>query len=74
MLHFSGLGQNDLEYIDISMETEPRKSSLLEALSRAGFGWKVSGTYRLLPCPLGTYLNPSASHRSDLKCVECPAG
>ena len=38
-------------------------------LKRAGFANATLGALKLLPCPLGTFVNASR-----LECVECPAG
>ena len=50
------------------------KQALLEAFRRAGFANQTQGEIKLLPCPLGTFVNKSVSGSDDLKCLECPAG
>jgi len=71
---FSGLGQDDTEYIDITEEGFFVREVLFEAFSRAGFANQTHGKYRLLPCTLGTFVNQTVSNSNDLKCLECPAG
>ena len=41
---------------------------MLEAFGR------TIGKYKLLPCPVGTFVNPSVNDPSKLKCMDCPAG
>lgn len=69
---FSGLGQDDSEYIDVSKGWH--KDTFSEVFGRAGFANKIRGEYKLLPCPLGTFVNSSVSGPRGLKCLECPAG
>ena len=72
---FRGLGQNDSEFIDISKEEEHVKEFLSELFIRAGFARSLTPSKdRLLPCPLGTFVNKSVTVSNDLKCLECPAG
>jgi len=71
---FSGLGQDDTEYIDISKEFGSVKDVLFEVFGRAGFANQTYGKYKLLPCTLGTFVNQTVSNYNDLKCLECPAG
>ena len=71
---FSGLGQDDTEYIDISEEVGFVKDVLFEAFGRAGFANQTHGKYKLLKCTLGTFVNQTVSDRANLKCLECPAG
>ena len=71
---FSGLGQDDTEYIDISEEDVNVRGVLFEAFGRAGFANQTHGKYKLLPCTLGTFVNQTVSDRANLKCLECPAG
>lgn len=70
----SGLGQGDSEYIAIGGIQQVIRSIVFEALGRAGFASQTHGPNNLLPCPLGTFVNPSVSDAKELKCVECPAG
>ena len=72
---FSGVGQNDSEFIDISKEQKDVKEFLSELFIRAGFTRALTTSKdRLLPCPLGTFVNKSVTVPNDLKCLECPAG
>ena len=66
---FSGPGQNDVELIDISRFIVV--PDLLLAFKQAGFADESIDEYKLLPCPLGTFVNASSK---DPKCLECPAG
>ena len=69
ILLFSGPGQNYPELIDISRyDFLP---DLLLAFKQAGFANQSIDKYKLLPCPLGTFVNASSK---DPKCLECPAG
>ena len=45
-----------------------------EAFGQAGFAKCAHHRDKLLPCPVGTFVNPSARDPNDLKCRECPAG
>ena len=72
---FSGLGQNDSEFIDISNVQKGVKEFLSELFIRAGFARALTTSKdRLLPCPLGTFVNKSVTDANGLKCLECPAG
>ena len=72
---FSGVGQDDTEYIDISLENNLDVQRILfEAFGRAGFANQSRGKYQLLPCTLGTFVKQTVSNSDDLKCLECPAG
>ena len=73
-LVFSGLGQDENEYIDISNGHVTLKEILFEAFGQSGFANQTHGKYKLLPCSLGTFVNQSVSNIDDLKCLECPAG
>ena len=66
---FSGPGKNDAELIDISSYNY--LPDLLLAFKQAGFADDSIDEYKLLPCPLGTFVNASSK---DPKCLECPAG
>ena len=71
---FSGLGQDENEYIDISGVKDEDREILFEAFGRAGFAHQTHGKYKLLPCTLGTFVNQTVRNSNDLKCLECPAG
>ena len=68
---FSGLGQDDSEFIDIP--DDMNRDAMLKAFGRVGFvrQMRTSRSYKLLPCPLGTFIDPSAS---VFHCSACPAG
>ena len=48
------------------------------ALHLSGFANKLNSSDKLLPCPLGTYVNFSVNDAmdfsKDVECSECPAG
>ena len=67
--HFSGLEQDDSEYIDIQGSLV--RDELLSAFKKSGFANQSVGEYRLLPCSLGYFVNASSE---DNNCIECPAG
>ena len=70
---FSGVGQDDSKYIDVSNYSFVRYTLLL-AFQQAGFANRARGEYKLLPCSLGTFVNSSSNDPNALKCLECPAG
>ena len=70
IFHFSGLGHDDSEYIDISQMYAVR-DQLLSAFKRSGFANQSLGYYKLRPCSLGWFVNASSAVN---KCIECPAG
>ena len=47
------------------------KEQLLAAFKKSGFANQSLGKYKLLPCPLGSFVNASSEAN---KCIECPAG
>ena len=71
LLLFSGVGQDDSEYIDISQQDSWLIMQLLTAFKQAGFANQSVGYFKLLQCSLGTFVNASAT---AIKCIECPAG
>ena len=73
IFHFSGVGHDHSEYIDISSLTSYLmiKEQLLAAFKKSGFANQSLGKYKLLPCPLGSFVNASSEAN---KCIECPAG
>ena len=44
---------------------------LLLAFKQSGFANQIPGSYKLLPCTLGWFVNASSEAK---KCIECPAG
>ena len=77
---FSGFGEDKSNYIDLSgigvswWISGFVTKTLLEVFGRAGFANSALGTYKLRPCPLGTFVNTSANDPSDYNCLKCPAG
>ena len=72
IFHFSGVGHDDSEYINISSFTSSwLKDQLLPAFKQSGFANQSLGKYKLLPCSLGWFVNASSEAK---KCIECPAG
>lgn len=71
--NFSGIGQLESEHIDPTKHKNKMKIALL----LSGFAER-NGSDKLLPCPLGTYVNFSISDAMDfptaIECSECPAG
>ena len=47
------------------------RDHLREIFVKAGFAYEIPGQDKLLPCPLGTFVNSSFS---DLECLNCSAG
>ena len=76
---FSGFGEDESIYVDLSGISDWGhswwiKKDLLEVLGRAGFTNSALGKDKLRPCPLGTFVNTSASDPRDYNCLQCPAG
>jgi len=69
------LGKDDNDYIDIASDVFVR-NTLFEAFAGTGFARRKDqdNKYKLLPCPKGTFVNPSGTDHSKLVCLECPAG
>ena len=72
---FSGLGQDDTDYIAIDDDFFS-VGILVKAFAQSGFAIKVNDKSRLLvlPGPLGAFVDSSVSDPSKLECLECPAG
>ena len=72
---FSGLGQDDADYIYLQDDAFSR-DILFKAFAQAGFAKKVQDENRLLvlPCQMGTFVDSSVSDLGKLECLECPAG
>ena len=47
------------------------RHQLLWAFKQSGFANQIPGSYKLLPCTLGWFVNASSEAN---ECVECPAG
>lgn len=76
---FSGLGQNESEFINTKRKiplpaSEQIDAILSESFSRAGFANRTYGENKFLPCSVGTFVNSSVTDPSELKCLGCPAG
>lgn len=71
---FSGLGQDDSDYIAAEDDIFT-VDSLVKVFAQSGFANKVKDKNRLLvlPCPVGTFVDSSVSDPSKLECLECPA-
>ena len=71
-LHFSGIQENEPEFIDLSDLTNTGGKELMrKAFLRVGFADDSAGKYKLRPCPLGTFVDSS---RTDPTCKNCSAG
>ena len=72
-LHFSGIQENEPEFIDLSDLRNTGVEGLLMRLAflAVGFADDSAGTYKLRPCPLGTFVDIS---RTDPTCKNCSAG
>ena len=70
---FSGVQENESEFIDISKLAlpYPASRSIRETFVRSGFADDSVGYYKLLPCPLGTFADSFQTHP---RCKNCPAG
>ena len=68
---FSGVQENESEFIDISELGYNERRNIRETFVRSGFADDSVGYYKLLPCPLGTFAD---SFQTDPKCKNCPAG
>ena len=73
----SGVGQSESEHIDLT-KFEQYRGVMKMAFRLSGFAKKLNGSDKLLPCPLGTYVNFSfndaVDFSKDVECSECPAG
>ena len=72
-LHFSGIQENEPEFIDLSDLRNTGREELLMRLAflAVGFADDSAGTYKLRPCPLGTFVDRSLANP---KCESCSAG
>ena len=70
---FSGVQENESEFIDISKLAIPNGAirSIRETFVRSGFAENSFGYYKLRPCPLGTFADSFQTHP---RCKNCPAG
>ena len=69
--YFSGVQQSKSEVIDISNLSWPEQDNVRQAFLRSGFDDKRLGSYKLRPCPLGTFVDSSLT---DPICKNCSAG
>ena len=71
-LHFSGIQENEPEFIDFSdLRNTQEGANLRYVFLRVGFADDSAGKYKLGPCPLGTFVDSS---RTDPTCKNCSAG
>ena len=72
ILNFRGVEKDDSEFIDISIGEYLLETSLRKAFYQAGFAKHYGNSdLKLLPCPLGTFVNIS---NTSSRCIDCPAG
>ena len=72
ILNFRGVEKDDSEFIDISFGGYWARTSLRKAFYQAGFAKHYRNSdLKLLPCPLGTFVNIS---NTGSRCIHCPAG
>ena len=72
ILTFRGVEKDDSEFIDISFGWYLVETSLRKAFYQVGFAKHYGNSdLRLLPCPLGTFVNIS---NTSSRCINCPAG
>ena len=69
--YFSGVQQSKSEVIDISDLRWPEQYNVRRAFLRSGFADNRLGSYKLRPCPLGTFADSSLT---DPICKNCSAG
>mgnify|MGYP006964533627 CR=1 FL=1 len=69
--YFSGVKENESEFIDISKLGWPENQNVRKTFVRSGFADDSSGKYKLRPCLLGTFADISLT---DPKCKKCSAG
>ena len=73
--YFSGVQENKSEFIDISELERFVRDHVRETFVRSGFADRFAddelGKYKLLPCPLGTFVDSSLT---DPNCKNCSAG
>ena len=69
--YFSGVQENKSEFIDIPAELYWLvRDNIRETFVRSGFADRLA-EYKLLPCPLGTFVDGSLT---DPNCKNCSAG
>ena len=69
--YFSSVQESKSEVIDISNLGWPEQSKARLAFVRSGFADDRLGSYKLRPCPLGTFADSSLT---DPNCKNCSAG
>ena len=65
------ISESKCEAIDISNLRGPERDNVRLAFVRSGFADDRSGSYKLRPCPLGTFADSSLT---DPNCKNCAAG
>ena len=72
ILNFRGIETNDSEFIDINVGDFAVESWLRKVFYESGFANHYNNSdLKLLPCPLGTFVNISDT---SSRCIDCPAG
>ena len=72
IFNFRGVERDDSEFILITLTINFGRSSLRKAFYQAGFAKHYGNSdVKLLPCPLGTFVNIS---NTSSRCIDCPAG
>ena len=72
ILNFRGVEKDDSEFIEIRVGDYWLQTSLRKAFYQAGFAKHYGNSdLKLLPCPLGTFVNIS---NTSSRCIDCPAG
>ena len=72
ILNFRGVEKDDSEFVDISFGGYFAQTSLRKAFYQVGFAKHYGNSdLKLLPCPLGTFVNIS---NTSSRCIDCPAG
>ena len=69
--YFSGVQENKSEFIDISNVGWNERDNVRETFVQSGFADDRLGKYKLLPCPLGSFVDSSLT---DPNCKNCSAG
>ena len=69
--YFSGVQESVSESIDILNLGWPERDNVRRAFVQSGFANDTLGKYKLLPCPLGTFVDSSLT---DPNCKNCSAG
>ena len=72
ILNFRGVETNDSEFINITSGDIDLERWVRKVFYETGFGNHYNNSdLKLLPCPLGTFVNISDT---SSRCIDCPAG